>query len=899
MDDAKTGSLPIEGPFPTELARGAQPKLRVVTNDDEEGDVMPISVVEDDDGGVTIDFGDGKDDDDLEDPLDNDHNENIAEDMEEDELSSIASDLLDGIERDKASRQEWMDTRALGISLLGLTIEKSRADAGGSSAPVEGMSTVRHPLLLNATVSFQATARGELLPASGPVKVRNDSPIAPQALLQTTSAQQQLSDSLSTKDELATALEKDMNHYLTSTATEYVPDTDRMLFYVGFGGDGFKKVYNCPLRRRPVSESVDAEDLIVSNAATDMYNAARITHRIKMKRSTMRRMQISEAYLDIDLALPAIAESNPVDKKKEEISGVKQVFQRPEDKDYEVYECYCELDLDKYAPKQFKGKGLPLPYIVVMEHESRKVLSVRRNWEEEDKECMACRYFVQFPFIRGLGFYGLGFIHLLGNVTNTLTAAWRLILDNGMFANFPGFLYTKTFGRQNSNIFRIGPGTGQPMDIPAGQRIQDAIMNLPYKEVGPSFSTFISHLEDVGAKLGAVADISIGEGKQDAPVGTTLALIEQNTKVLDSAHKRLHAAQAEEFKLLKDCFRRDPEAFWRHNKRPTIQWRKQQFLQALEDNDLVPVADPNNPTSLHRMAKGALIKQLQQASPEIYDKVAVDMRVLRVSNVDPEGLFLAKPVTPPPDPKLLAVLAKAQKDTVDAQLAHLELQLKTAQAAGGHQNEVADRESNERIEQMKIKIEELHLQQEQLIHGQEQQRAQQTHQMEMAQNQQAHEQKLGFQTEQQQHKMQLAQHEAVGGAVKDVASAVLEHHTERAKAGMEQQTARMQSQNDMTMEQEKHQAQMKRDQEKHELEMELMRERHKHELQQAKEMKKATGDSDGGLAKEKVKTEQANRGMSQEKHKASLATQDAQTGMVKAKTKAIRTAKPKPAAKGK
>jgi hypothetical protein len=657
-----------------------------------------------------------------------------------------------------------------------------------------------------------------------------------------------------------------------------------------------------------VSESVDAEDLIVSNAATDMYNAARITHRIKMRRSILRRMQISGAYLDIDLSLPMIEENNPVDKKKEEIAGVKQTMQRPEDRDYEIYECYCELDLDEFAPKQFKGKGLPLPYIVVLEKESRKILSIRRNWDEDDEECMAKRYFVQFPFIRGLGFYGLGFIHLLGNTTNTLTAAWRLMLDNGMFANFPGFLYAKGFGRQNTNQFRVGPGQGVGLDIGAGARIQDAVMNLPYKETGPSFSTFIEHVEEVGAKLAATADISVGEGKQDAPVGTTLALIEQATKVLDSAHKRLYDAQAEEFKLIVDRFRLDPEAFWRHNKKPTIQWKKDQFLDALEQNELVPVADPNNPTSMHRMAKATVVKTLQQSNEAIYDPIAVDMRIMRIAGIDPAGLFRAQPAQPPPDPRMMAVIAKAKKDAADAQLAQLELQLKAAQAQHGAQNDAADRASQERIEGMKIQIEQLRLWQEQMIHSQEMEHAQQSHQMELQQNQQVHQQKMQHTAEQQQHKMELAQHEAVGGAVKDIAGAVLEHHVERRKAALEHNVERVKAHHDLQMSREEHESKMQMQREQHEQEMELQREQHKHELeqqkaqqaaevQQAKEMKKVTGEPDGGLAKEKVKTEQTNRKMSEEAHKAKLKHQDAQTGMVKAKTKAVSSAKPKPAAK--
>jgi len=305
-------------------------------------------------------------------------------------------------------------------------------------------------------------------------------------------------------DDLAMALEKDMNHYLTVTATEYVPDTDRMLFYIGFGGDGFKKVFNCPLRRRPVSESVDAEDLIVSDSATDLQNCGRVTHRIKMRKSVLRRMQIMGAYRDVPIGQPAPATPDPAKVRKMEIEGV-TAHLNPEDEDYTIYECYCELDLDKFAPKQFKGEGLPLPYRVTIEKDSRQILSIIRNWNEDDEQCLAKRFFVQSPFIRGLGFYGYGFIHLLGNITNTLTAGWRETIDGGMFANFPGFLFSKSVGRQLSNQIRVPPGGGVGIDLGAQQDIRSAVMPLPYKEPGPGFVSFLQHVAEEGQRLGATA----------------------------------------------------------------------------------------------------------------------------------------------------------------------------------------------------------------------------------------------------------------------------------------------------------------------------------------------------------------------------------------------------------
>lgn len=715
---ARSNSLPLEEPFPLLLppTLDLAPELPEVETVHFEDGVIKI---EHSDGSVTIREGtDIPDEDDT-----GDFDRNLALKMESGDLETIATDLLDGIFRDVESRKEWLETRALGINLLGLRLEKPRADAGSSSAPLEGMSTVRHPLLLEATVHFQATARGELLPASGPVKVRNDATIPPKQTLQDTSAAQELANSLSSKDELAQALETDFNHYLTVVATEYVPDTDRMFFYTGFGGDGFKKVFNCPLRRRMVSESVDAENLIVSNAATDLKNASRVTHKVMMRPSVLRRMQIMGVYREVDLNPPPPPKKTPVDQVNDAIAGINDNYKKPEDRDYEVYECYCELDLDQFAPEQFKGKKLPLPYRVTIERESRQILDIRRNWKEDDEQCCAKQFFVQFPFIRGLGFYGLGYIHLLGNTTNALTASWREIIDAGMFASFPGFIYDKGLGRQLSNQFRVPPGGGVGLDIGAQKRIQDAIMPIPYREAGAGFVAFINHVEEGGRKLAATANIGVGEGKQDAPVGTTLALIEQASKIIDSAHKRLHAAQTEEFLLMKERFKEDPEGFIRHIKKPSIEWKAAQFIEALESCDLVPVSDPNNPTSLHRAAKGMLIKQLQKDSPALYDPVAVDMRVLRIAGVDPQGLFRPTPAEPPPDPRMVAIQEKAKASQMQSanQLMGIRVQAMTKLAE--LQDRAKDRESKEALEAMKLKLQELEIVEQQIQHANDEEKA--------------------------------------------------------------------------------------------------------------------------------------------------------------------------------
>lgn len=616
------------------------------------------AIIEMDDGGVTVDF-----EPDLGKDKKSSFGENLAEKIEEGELDRIAQDLILGIQQDDSSRSEWLETRAQGIRLLGLKMENPRSGID-SSVAMEGQSTVRHPILLEAVLRFQANARGELLPASGPIKVEDK-------ILET-----------GDDDELSESLENDLNYYLTTTASEYYPDTDRLLFYVGFGGCGFKKVYNCPIRQRPVSESVDAKDLIVSDAATDMRNSRRVTHQIMMKPSTLRRMQLAGAYRDIMLGTPNPAIPNTVDREIAETQGIDPTATsvHEEDRDFTIYECYCELNIRGYEDKN-RGTptGLALPYRVVIDKDSQKILEIRRNWAENDEAKLAKICFVKYPFVPGLGFYDIGLVHILGNTTNALTAAWREMLDAGMFANFPGFLYRKLMGRQNTNDMRVPPGGGVAIETD-GAAIGDAVMPLPYKDIGPAFAQFIDGVGQTAQRVGGTAEVQISEGRQDAPVGTTLALIEQATKIMDAVHKRLHAAQAEEFQLLKECFRENPESFVRSVK-GTLNWDAGKFVKALEDASIVPQADPNTPSHMHRLMKAMALKQLQGANQALYNARAVDLRVLHMIGMDDaETLMVPANAPPPPNPEVMKGMAelqlKAKAQQAEAANDQQELQLK-------------------------------------------------------------------------------------------------------------------------------------------------------------------------------------------------------------------------------
>lgn len=612
--------------------------------------------------------------------------ENLAEQLSEGELSTISERLLMGIEQDSQSRDAWLQNMSDGISLLGLEVKQARGAAVAGSTPAEGISVIDHPLLLEAVLRFQANAYGELLPSDGPVKIRNDGE----------------GNALATS--LADALEKDLNHYLIKVAKEYYPDTDRMLLQLGFCGISFKKGYHDPIKRRPVIASIDAKDLIVSNAATDLDGAGRVTHRIMMRPSTMKRMQLVGAYRQVELGAPPMGIiKNAVDAKIDLIQGIAPptYVDAVLDQDRELYECYCEIEVPGFE-HELEGEptGLPLPYKVVLDKESRKILEIRRNWHEEDLFCLPRNRIIAYTFVPGLGFYGIGLLNILGNSTKAVTAAWRLMIDAGMFANFPGFLYVKSLAKQLTNQFRVPPGGGQPIDT-VGQDIRAAVMPLPYKDPSAVFIQLVENIAVAAQRVGGTAELQIGEGKQDAPVGTTLAMIEQATKLMSAVHKRLHQAQGQEFDMLRSLLMEDPEALWRHNKKskvlealagqagqgPLLEAEEQaesrhreRFLAALADLQLVPAADPNTSSQTERYLKVVAMRQMAQTNQSI-DLNKVDERAMRTMGIDdPESYFIPPPPGPPEPPpeKIMAqaTMMAAQARLQDAQTKQQEVGVK-------------------------------------------------------------------------------------------------------------------------------------------------------------------------------------------------------------------------------
>jgi hypothetical protein len=587
--------------------------------------------------------------------------DNLAEDLDDGALGEYATDLLERIQEDDTSRKEWLETRARGIELMGLKIEAMRSNGADGSAPLEGQSQVRATLLAEAVVRFGANAFAELCPTDGPAKVAEDT-----------------SGTYPDLDELADALEKDLNHYLTTIDKPYVPDTDAMLLRVGLDGCVFKKVYHDPILRRPISRAVYGEDLIVNNSANSLYDAGRITHRNFMRPSLMRRMQLIGAWRDVSLGQPGYPTMSAPEEAQSEIAGVRRRDSwQDEDRDHEFYESYCELDIPEFAVDGLDG--LALPYKVTIHKESQQVVEIRRNWREDDEMCLPKTWFVQYPFIRGFGFYAIGLSHLLGNLTNGITATWREFIDAGMYANFPGLLVAKGAGRQNNNIFRVPPGGAAEVET-GGLPIQQIAMPLPYKSPDAVFVGFIQQIESTGQRLGGTADVMVGEGRQDAPVGTTLALIEQAIKPLMATHKRLCGAQSDELQLLVERFREDPDSFIRASKQSKpktkanarqpsrMDWDEEVFLQAINENQIVTRADPNTASHLQRMLRNAALYQIAKDEPTAFNVKRIRQVCIRgIGFADPDQFLNQDPTPQAPDPKAEAERVSAQADLIDAQ----------------------------------------------------------------------------------------------------------------------------------------------------------------------------------------------------------------------------------------
>jgi hypothetical protein len=662
------------------------------------------------DGSISINFGPfGIAPDDEA----SDHDANLAQHVSPGTLGAISDDLIRMVTDDIQRQDRKLSDIVKGLDLLGITLEEPKSEPNDA-----GISVVKHPLLLEAVLRFQANARGELLPSDGPVKVANEG------------------DGTVQLDAQANQLEQDFNFYLTSTAKEYVPDFDRMLFSLGLVGEAYRKIYWHPLKRRPVAETIDRKDIILSDGAVSLEACSRITHRSRMRPSIVKQMQLAGAWRDVPLTSGVYSpDLNVVDRKLDDIAGVmpKLSIGGQDEQDREIYECYCELDLEGFEHEEDGEKtGLPLPYRVTIDKDSREILEIRRWWQEGDKSYVRQEVFVEYVFVPAYPGTNLGFLQILGNASRALTAAWRIAIDAGMLGNFPGGIMARSTGKQQTSNIRVGPGQVAPIDVD-GVPLNQAFMPLPYKGVDAGFVAIIQNVEQTAQRLGGTAETAVGEGRNDAPVGTTIAMIEQSTKVISAVHKRLHTAQSKEFELLKELFIRDPESLWRSNKNPKFQQDAYELQQALENRNLVPRADPNTSSQTLRIQKGIALYTLASQNPSAFDQKEVYKRLLNMLDIDDaDALFSKAPPGPPPvdetkmmdaKAKIITAQAKMMDTSIKAQNAQGDMSMKMAQLQTQNiaelnkkealkidaRNHAADRQS-------KLQLEGLRLKQTEMVH---------------------------------------------------------------------------------------------------------------------------------------------------------------------------------------
>jgi len=653
-----------------------------------EGEAGP-GYQETDDGDLQITIGTVDLDEDPDGP-DPTFDRNLALDLDEMTLNGLASQIIQGIDSDLESRQEWEDTANRAADYLGIKLDDPAASPSVEGTVCQAIATT----MLEAVVKLWSTARAELLPAAGPVKVRRDS--TPTLQRQAAEAQdastgmagaapvagiagEESEDEAS--DDLAEALQSDMNHFLTAVDREYYPDFSRMLFNRGLVGLAFRKVYRCPIRRRPRSAWVRAQDLIVHNDSSHLSGAGRVTERIRMRQSVMRRMQVMGAYRDVPLVQPT-GQATDTERAIAETEGVIVDAMLPEDAPHLVYECYTEIGSGataeligsiKRLERDETGKrpGYPLPYRVSIDVDSQTILEIRRNWKKGDPNHEAKVAYVKYGFIPGLGFYDLGLIHLVGNPTQAATMIQRAMVDSALFANFPGGVFLQGANRQANTVIR--PSPGEFVGIPTGgaASIRDAIMPMPYRPPGAEEAALLDRFEQQVKRIAGLIELPIGEGMTNTPVGTILAYLDAVSMVPGAVHKDDHISQSEEFEKLRELFAADPESLWKGRKRPAREW---QTAKELMSPELVPAADPNTPSSTHRFMRAQALVALSGlpqfagiANPRAVYRLA--LRILD-AGADPDlELPQAPPGQPAPDPKVVAAQIRAQADQQKAQSA--------------------------------------------------------------------------------------------------------------------------------------------------------------------------------------------------------------------------------------
>jgi len=587
----------------------------------------PIETTELEDGSVEIDF-----DASAASPEGGDeHYANLAEFLPDEVLGELGADLTQKYQDYNASRKDWSQSYAKGLDLLGFKYDMR-------TEPFQGASGATHPVLAEAVTQFQALAYKELLPADGPVRT---------AVVGAPSEE---------KARQAQRVKDFMNYELMEKMRDYEPDFDQLLFYLPLAGSAFKKVYYDELDGKAVSKFVPADDLIVPYTATSLEDAEAIIHRVKISKNDLRKQQVGGFYRDIDLGTPGYEESD-LEKKERELEGQRK---SQDDEVYTLLECHVNLDLEGFEHQDESGEpsGIKIPYIVTVELSTREVLSIRRNYEIGDQNKSKIQYFVHFKFLPGLGFYGFGLIHMIGGLSRTATAALRQLLDAGTLSNLPAGFKMRGI-RIRDDAQSIQPGEFRDVDAPGGN-LKDSFMMLPFKEPSATLLNLMGIVVQAGQRFASIADLQIGDGNQQAAVGTTVALLERGSRTMSAIHKRIYSSLKTEFKLLARVFKLYLPPEYPYD---VVGGQRTVKQTDFDDRvDILPVADPNIFSQTQRISLAQTELQLAQSNPQMHNMYQAYRNMYEALGVKNIDSVLIKPAPPAPlDPSLENIMALSGK----------------------------------------------------------------------------------------------------------------------------------------------------------------------------------------------------------------------------------------------
>jgi len=515
---------------------------------------------------------------------------NLVDYIDESVLGSISSQLINAVENDKESRKEWEKTYTDGLKYLGMRFDEQR------STPFEGSSGVIHPILAEAVTQFQAQAYKELLPSQGPVKTQ----IIGQRDMNTEMQAQRVCEF--------------MNYYIMNEMPEYDPDLDQLLFYLPLSGSAFKKVYYDAAKNRPVSKFIPAEDILVPYEATDLLGAERVTHIVSMSSNEVRKLQLTGFYADVELQDNETIVRDNISKEIDKIQGVEPDYTGDEQR--KLYEIHTVAEIEGFEDLDDEGEptGLKIPYIITIDDSSQKILSIRRNYEPEDPLRNKINYFVQYKFLPGLGFYGLGLSHMIGGLSKASTSILRQLIDAGTLSNLPAGFKARGI-RIRDEASPLQPGEFRDVDAPGGA-LKDSLMPLPYKEPSSVLFSLLGLLVESGKRFASIADMNIGDSNAAMPVGTTVALLEKCTKVMSAIHKRLHYAQKNEFKILARVFQEFLPPVYPYE---TGSGAKEVKIEDFDRKvDVIPVSDPNIFSMSQRVIMAQELLTMVQSNPELH-----------------------------------------------------------------------------------------------------------------------------------------------------------------------------------------------------------------------------------------------------------------------------------------